>query len=205
MKSTKEAEFGELKSDCSEEKRYNPFMLLYAKPIRTERLFLRPFAPGDAEEMFASYCHDEEVTRYLTWNPHRNLEETKTFLAIKLIEQKEPYHYDWLITFSRNIIGSINVVKLYPEWGFEIGYCLAHKAWGRGFMSEAFHAVLIYLFDEAGFSYALMKAQRENLRSRRVIEKQGFSYDHDDQLELPNKKKTVTVAVYQLDKDEFIR
>ena len=38
-----------------------------------------------------------------------------------------------------------------------------------------------------------------------VIEKQGFHYDHNDQEEVPLKKKTVVVAVYQLNKDEFVR
>jgi ribosomal-protein-alanine N-acetyltransferase len=180
-------------------------MLLNAKEIRTERLFLRPLAPGDAPGMFSSYCHDEEVTRYLTWNPHPTLADTEAFLTFKLAEQKEPYHYDWLITLAGRIIGSINVVKLYPEGGFEVGYCLEKAAWGKGYMSEAFHAVLSFLFFEAGYRYAIMKAQVENVRSRHVIEKQGFHYDHNDSEELPLKKKTVTVAVYQLNKDEFVR
>jgi|LAHS01.1.fsa_nt_gb ribosomal-protein-alanine N-acetyltransferase len=179
-------------------------MELNAKSLKTKRLLLRPFAPGDGPGMFASYCHDEEVCRYLTWNPHPCLADTEAFLNFKLAEQKEPYHYDWLITKEGRIIGSINVVKIYPEQGFEIGYCLERKSWGFGYMSEAFHAVLTYLFD-SGYHYAIMKAQLENSRSRHVIEKQGFHYDHDDQEEVPLKKKTVTVAVYQLNQEEFIR
>jgi RimJ/RimL family protein N-acetyltransferase len=57
-----------------------------------------------------------------------------------------------------------------------------------------------YLFDEAGFAYAIMKAHIQNTRSRHVIEREGFHYDHDEEEDLPLKKKTVTVAVYHLDK-----
>jgi ribosomal-protein-alanine N-acetyltransferase len=180
-------------------------MELNAKPLQTKRLYLRSFRPGDAPGMFASYCHDEEVSRYLTWYPHPTLADTEAFLTFKIAEQKEPYHYDWLITKDEVIIGSLDVVKLYPEGGFEIGYCLERKSWGYGYMSEAFHAALCFLFDEAGYRYAIMKAQVENTRSRHVIEKQGFHYDHDDTEEVPLKKKTVVVAVYQLNKDEFVR
>jgi [ribosomal protein S5]-alanine N-acetyltransferase len=179
-------------------------MELNAKALKTKRLYLRPFRSGDAPAMFASYCHDEEVSRYLTWNPHPSLADTEAFLHFKLAEQKEPYHYDWLITKEDVAIGTINVVKIYPEMGFEIGYCLERKSWGFGYMSEAFHAVLAFLFD-AGYRYAIMKAQIENARSRRVIEKQGFRYDHDDLEEMPLKKKTVTVAVYQLNQEDFVK
>jgi ribosomal-protein-alanine N-acetyltransferase len=180
-------------------------MKLNAEPLFTDRLLLRPYEEGDAEGMFSSYCHDEEVTRYLTWNPHPSLEDTKAFLAFKLQEQKEPYHYDWLITLGGAIIGSIDLVNRYEEAGFEVGYCLAPSAWGKGYMKEAFHAVLSFLFFEAGFAYAIMKADVRNTRSRRVIEREGFVYDHDEEEELPLKKKTAVVAVYHLEKKDFVR
>jgi RimJ/RimL family protein N-acetyltransferase len=51
---------------------------------------------------------------------------------------------------------------------------LEKDAWGKGYMKEAFHAVLAFLFFEAGFAYAIMKADVRNTRSRRVIEREGF-------------------------------
>jgi hypothetical protein len=50
-----------------------------------------------------------------------------------------------------------------------------------------------------------MKADVRNLRSRRVIEKQGFTYDHDEEEVLPLKKTTAIVAVYHQDKEDFIK
>jgi RimJ/RimL family protein N-acetyltransferase len=58
-----------------------------------------------------------------------------------------------------------------------------------------------FLFDEAGFAYAIMKADIHNTRSRRVIEREGFLFDHDEEEDLPLKKKTAVVAVYHLDKE----
>ncbi len=46
----------------------------------TERLTLRPPRPADAEAIFRAYATDPEVTRYLTWAPHRTVEETRQFV-----------------------------------------------------------------------------------------------------------------------------
>ena len=52
------------------------------KPIETKRTILRSFTLDDAEDIF-EYASDEEVTKYLTWKTHKNIEETinviKTF------------------------------------------------------------------------------------------------------------------------------
>jgi RimJ/RimL family protein N-acetyltransferase len=155
--------------------------------------------------MFSSYCHDEEVTRYLTWNPHPSVEATREFLAQKLKEQTEPNHFDWLITKEGQIIGSIALVNLYDGGGFEIGYCLAHSEWGKGYMKEAFHAILLFFFDEVGYRYAIMKADVRNARSRRVIEREGFLFQGNELEDLPLKKTTSEVAVYRLAKTDFHR
>ena len=44
--------------------------------IETERLILRRFTIEDAEDMFNGWCNDPEVTRFLTWPPHDNVEVT---------------------------------------------------------------------------------------------------------------------------------
>ena len=51
------------------------------KEIETKRLILRPFELDDAESMFNNWASDEEVTKYLTWNTHKSIEETKSVLA----------------------------------------------------------------------------------------------------------------------------
>lgn len=51
-------------------------------PITTNRLILRSFTLEDAKDIF-EYASEPEVTKYLTWKVHKNIEETidviKTF------------------------------------------------------------------------------------------------------------------------------
>ena len=45
--------------------------------IETQRLLLRPFSMEDAASAFRNWMGDENVTEFLRWKPHRNVEETK--------------------------------------------------------------------------------------------------------------------------------
>ncbi len=52
----------------------------HAIPIlKTERLLLRPIAPLNLEAMY-DYASRENVARYVTWQTHTSLEDTKAFL-----------------------------------------------------------------------------------------------------------------------------
>ena len=59
--------------------------------IETTRLSLRPFELDDAETMFNSWASDEEVTKYLTWNSHKSIEQTKEILNMWLDQYKQKW------------------------------------------------------------------------------------------------------------------
>ena len=44
--------------------------------IETPRLLLRRLAPADAPAMYRNWACDPAVTRYLRWEPHKNVDET---------------------------------------------------------------------------------------------------------------------------------
>ena len=47
--------------------------------LETERLILRPMRVSDAADMF-EYAKNPDVTRYLLWRPHPNIEHTRSYL-----------------------------------------------------------------------------------------------------------------------------
>ena len=51
------------------------------KLIETKRLLLRQFTTDDAPAMYERWASDPEVTKYLTWQPHPNVEHTRALLA----------------------------------------------------------------------------------------------------------------------------
>lgn len=50
------------------------------KQIETDRLILRKFKLSDAEDMFKNYTTHEKVTKYLTWKPHKSIDDTRQYL-----------------------------------------------------------------------------------------------------------------------------
>ena len=48
--------------------------------METKRLVLRPYVIEDADAMFRNWANDPQVTKYLTWEPHKDVEETKQIL-----------------------------------------------------------------------------------------------------------------------------
>lgn len=145
--------------------------------IETHRLILRRFMPEDAEDMFANWASDPEVTRFLTWPAHRSAEVSRAILADWIPRYEDGGYFNWAIQWKENgrVIGNISVVRLeeHTETA-EIGYCLGRAYWGRGIMPEALRAVTDYLFDTVGLNRVGANHDAENPKSGRVMEKAGM-------------------------------
>ena len=95
--------------------------------IATERLTLRRFTIEDAENMYYNWASDPEVTRYLTWQPHKSVEETAEILQQWEAGYSKNEFYQWAIELNdiEQPIGSISVVSLNEDvQSAELGYCI---------------------------------------------------------------------------------
>lgn len=147
-----------------------------SKVLTTERLVLRPFKASDAEAMFENWASDPEVTKFLTWTPHKSVEETRALLTLWEEESKRPDVYHWAIALSGEVVGDIALVAIHGE-NAVTGYCLSRKHWGKGIMTEAYAAVLKYLFEEVGFHRIESCHSVENPASGKVMEKCGLKFE----------------------------
>ncbi|MCR5491163.1 MAG: GNAT family N-acetyltransferase [Bacilli bacterium] len=148
-----------------------------SKTIETERLILRPIKESDTPFVFANWANDPEVTRFLTWHPHKSIEDTKAIMANWLRQELEAPSHRFVITLKGRDepIGMIDLSGL-NDGVPEIGYTLSRKHWGKGIMTEACGAYIGYLFDQ-GFDVIKICANEKNVGSNRVIAKCGFVFD----------------------------
>ena len=58
----------------------------------------------------------------------------------------------------------------------ELGYWLGVEHWGKGYATEALHAVIDYAFTDLGHPALTAAARVTNPLSRRVLEKCGFQW-----------------------------
>ena len=150
------------------------------RELQTARLILRPWKESDAEEAFANWMNDPDVTKYLTWTPHGDISVTRALLKVREEECKRPDCYHWAVVLKDGniLIGDIEagIVDEYQETG-GIGYCIGKAWWGKGFMTEALTEVLRYCFEEVGFYRINGIHAAENVGSSRVMEKCGLKYE----------------------------
>lgn len=141
--------------------------------IETERLILRPLRLEDAEAIYNSYAHDEEVTRFLTWRPNHSVEEVEGYLR-KAIAAQGRTQLNWVIIRKddSSLIGMIS--SRIDNHKVEIGYVLERAAWGKGFMTEAAQAVVDFAFTLPGVYRVYGLCDLENVASARVMEKIGM-------------------------------
>ena len=143
-------------------------------PIETERLILRKVKLSDAEQIFENWAKDHENVKYFSWDAHKNSDETKKIISKQISEYSNLNYYRWIITLKENddAIGRINVSDIIEDSECcEVTYILSKKFWNRGFMTEALHAVLDYLFNKVGFHRIQMYHDVDNLSSGRVMQK----------------------------------
>lgn len=130
--------------------------------------------------MFRNWAQSERVTRYLTWQPYKQIEEAFDYIQTVINNYANEDYYHWVITEkdSGDVIGSIGAVEHRDDIAeMEIGYCLSERFWGKGYMTEAFSAVIRYLFEEVGLNRILAAHDVRNPASGRVMEKCGLLYE----------------------------
>ena len=168
--------------------------------LMTERLLLRPFEENDIEKVFINWASDEEVSKYLTWNPHKSIEDTKRILSLWICQYEKPERINFAIVLkeTNELIGGIDVVG-YIDGIPVIGYVLARKYWNNGYMSEACNEVVKFLFS-LGYDQIRIDAVKENIGSNKVIKKCGGTFIKEFIEYVPQKNKEFVINQYIIKK-----
>ena len=149
--------------------------------IETDRLVLRRFTPDDAEAIFNNWASDDEVTKFLTWPTHSNIDVTKYVLNLWVTDYTKEDNYQWGITLKENgdeVIGSIAAVDVNDSTGkIHIGYCISRKWWHQGITSEALNTIIRFFFNEVGMERIEAIHDTRNPNSGGVMKKCGMKHE----------------------------
>ena len=148
--------------------------------LETDRLILRPFTPEDALPMFRNWASDEEVTRFLTWPTHKDVEVTGRVIADWCKGYEAPDYYQWAIELKeiKEPIGSIAAVKTDDRTeSATIGYCIGRRWWRQGITSEALREVIRFFFEEVGMNCVNACHDPRNPNSGRVMRSCGMALE----------------------------
>ena len=148
--------------------------------LRTDRLVLRRWRDGDREP-FAALNADPVVMEHFPARLTREQSDT----MVDVIEAGFDQHGFGLwaveVVDTGEFIGftGLSVVRFDAPFApaVEVGWRLAHSAWGHGYASEAARRSIAYGLDEEGLAEIVSFTTVRNVRSRAVMERVGMTRD----------------------------
>ncbi len=151
--------------------------------IQTNRLVIRPYIESDLSEAF-ELMQDEDLFHFLPMEV-MSLQEYKNLFSWLLNCYETSYTADWfkysfVITDKEagNHIGWCGVGCLDFDHKYkEVYYLIGKSHWGKGYATEAVHEFTEYCFNILGLSKLVAVVKPQNIASKHVLEKLGFSYE----------------------------
>ena len=141
------------------------------------------------------------------WPAHRGAEE-----SLKVIRSvfSAPEQYAICLKPEDKPIGAVGLLlrgqtdKTDREDECELGYWLGRPFWGRGIMPEAVREILRHAFVDLAMKKVWIGYYSGNNKSKRVIEKCGFTYQRTDEAaDVPLLHEKRTVHVYAMTGEEW--
>ena len=101
---------------------------------------MRRFRPSDAKYMYKNWVTDNEVCKFLSWNPHKPLSETEHIVEGWIKDYENNNNYNWVIELKDigEVIGQISLMHINEKYSScSVEYNISRSLWGNGIMTEA--------------------------------------------------------------------
>jgi ribosomal-protein-alanine N-acetyltransferase len=177
--------------------------------IRTERLILRRWQKSDYQP-FAEMNADPRVmeffpalmTREESDNSIDRIEAAfiQRGFGLCAVELKSDHRFLGFIGLSVPDFEAVFTPCV------EIGWRLAAHAWGKGFVTEGAAAMVAYAFNKLKLESIVSFTSEQNIRSRRVMERIGMTFDPAESFDHPNLPEGHLLrrhVLYRLRSEEF--
>jgi ribosomal-protein-alanine N-acetyltransferase len=153
---------------------FTPFPLL-----ETDRLTLRELSLDDAKAIFGLRTN-KEVTKFIDRKRLNNLSESRAFIDLISNLTSNNKGVFWVLESKSNhqLIGTVGLRNFEDEEDYaEIGYELDPSYHQKGFMSEAFEAILKFGFENLELKTIEAFTHQNNIASIALLERQRFVLD----------------------------
>lgn len=177
--------------------------------LETSRLKLRRFQMLDAEPMYKNWASDPEVTKYLRWPPHKDVNVTESILKEWVDLYDDNKCYRWAIILKSNgnePIGIIDIVRMDNRVSsVHFGYCIGKKWWNKGIVSEALSILVKFFFEEVGVNRIESRHDPRNPSSGKVMEKCGLIFEGTIKQGDWNNQGICDYSIYGLVADDYFK
>ena len=175
------------------------------KPLKTERLMLRPLKAADAESLHR-LVNDWEVTRTLAVVPFpypRELADEWIASTVKEIAAGTAFH----LAITGDEVGQevlVGVVGLQldkPTRTGRLGYWVGRRFWGHGVATEAAGRMVSWALANLDLDRVQADVDKENPASAGVLHRIGFTQTHEATRDFPARGGSRPVWHFEIDRD----
>ena len=171
--------------------------------IDLDKVYLRAVELDDYPDMY-DYGKNDEVTKTLMWNSYQHIEDAKNAcLNVFLARPKRgmPSAHAIIDKITKKMIGTCDFA--YIDWANssgEIGYVIHPDYWGQGIMTSVCAKVVEFGFQYLGLKTIVIGHYLNNIGSKRVILKNGFTYTHTKEA----KNGHEPIPMYKIGRNDII-
>ena len=176
--------------------------------LRSSRILLRDLTDDDYETTQV-YASNPNVVRHMAWGPN-SPDETRDFLgraqATATASPRTDFEFAIVergVEANRHVGGCGVMGRRLVHCEYEVGYCLAEHAWGRGLVSEAVTLMLGFAFGEMGAHRLYACIDPANTASQNVVEKAGFRLEGRQRRDTLIEGEWRDSLIYALVSDEY--
>ena len=165
--------------------------------LETKRLALRAPRLEDAKKV-ATLANDRRIAENTARIPHPyKKSDAENFITGA---NKAGGEAMFLITLRyETVIGACGIMFHYDTTP-ELGYWLGVPHWGKGYATEALHAVIDYAFTDLAHEALQAGARVTNPASRRVLEKCGFQWTGVGLYRISSIKSSAPIDRFRLER-----
>ncbi|MGZ3854244.1 MAG: GNAT family N-acetyltransferase [Flavisolibacter sp.] len=171
----------------------------------SERLLLRRLSLSDADDIFLLRS-DDMVNQYLGRKKAESLQDAEEFINRVNFASDNQQSLYWGICLqdSGKLVGTICLWNFTPQGDrAEIGYELLPKHHNKGIMQEALSKVLEFGFKQLQLSAIEAWTSQLNIRSTRILERNGFVRDMDMEKNIDRSVEGPDIVIYSLTSEQF--
>lgn len=147
--------------------------------MKSQSITVRPLTAGDAELIYQFYTENRDF--FAPWEPVRDDEYfTLDYWRQAGLQAEKAFmvgtQYRFLAVLDDEMIGFCNFSNVVHGvfQACHLGYGLAEKHNGHGYMTEILQVATNYIFEEIGLHRIMANYMPRNEASGRVLEKLGF-------------------------------
>ena len=161
--------------------------------IETDRLLIRPFAPGDLD-LFHAIARQPRVSQMLASIPHPlTLDTARDWIGTRQFRGRVPFCAA-IAQQGGPLVGLVGI------GGDPVStmYFIDPDHWGKGYATEAMQGFLAHVFDRFGLDAVIAGANENNPASQRVLARLGFAETHREAHQPSARLEPDPVIMYRL-------